>query len=366
MSMEGFSAGQILHATAITLDDFIKGKLFQQNIQEKPTLAIFEKKAKTFKGGKELISEPVKMANGAGGTNDGVKGFSHTDTVNFYNPAGGLRAEYTWREHHIGWTMSETQLKQQGILVGDEFEGKISKKSKRSLSVLSDALEENMADFAEQYASTMNALIWGDGTSDTSAIAGLRSIILDIPTLGVVGGLSNVTYAPWRNRARTAAFAADASFDAAHGGGAVTSSPTNGGALIQLLQKDFRQLRRYGARPNRWACGSDFLDALETEIRANGNYSLSGFAGNHDISLGDLTAKDLGAYYDPTLDDLGRAKFCYIWDDGDIRLRPLEGDWKRQRDPARPYDKFVFHKSLLCTGQMTARRRNGSMVVEIN
>lgn len=365
MSMEGFSAAQILHASSIVLDDYIKGDLFQSSIQEKPTLAKLEAKLKNFKGGKENISIGVKMANGANGVNDNVTGFSHTDAVKFYNPANGLRANFTWREHHIGWTMSETQLKQQGILVGDSFEGKIGKKSSRSMSILHDIISESMADFAEQYANTMNNLTWGDGTADVSALAGLRSIITDIPTLGVVGGLSSSTYAPWRNRSRTAAFAADPSFDATHGGGAVTSSPTNGGALLQVLQNEFRQLRRYGAKPNCWAAGSDFLDALETEIRANGNYSLSGFAGNHDITVGKLSAKDLGVYYDPTLDDLGRSKFAYIWDDRDICLYGLEGDWKRQRDPARPYDQFVFHKSLLCTGQMTARRRNGALVMEI-
>lgn len=365
MSMEGFSAGQIAHYQAIGLDHYVRGPLFQNYIQEKPLLSKFEGAAKSFPGGNENISLGVKFSNGAGGTNDGVKGFSHTDSVNFYNPTNGLRANYVWREHHIGMTMSETEMKRHGILVGDEFANKIRRKGDRGLHILSNLLDEALADFAEQYAKTMNSLLWGDGSSDAAALAGIRSFILDIPTLGTVGGLSNVTYAGWRNRARTAAFAGDGSFNAAHGGNRVTSSASNGGALLQVLQYEMRQLRRYGGRPDCFYAGSDFIDAMETEIRANGNYSDMGFTKAQDGSMGEMRFKGLNVIYDPTLDDLSRSKYAYIWDSRDIYLQTLEGDWKRQRNPARPYDKFTFYQSLLCTGQMVARRRNSSLVIEI-
>lgn len=365
MSMEGFSAGQIAHYQAIGLDHYVRGALFQQAIQDKPLLSKMEAAMKKFPGGNENISIGVKMSNGAAGVNDKVAGFSHTDTVTFYNPLNGLRAAYIWREHHIGMTLSETELKRHGILVDDKFDGKVRGKGDRGLHILSNVMDEALTDFSEQYASTMNDLLWDNGTTDTSALAGLRSIIHDIPTLGTVGGLSAVTYAAWRNRARTAAFAADVSFDAAHGGGAVTSSPANGGALAQVLQKEYRQLRRYGGRPDCFFAGSDFIDALETEMRANGYYSDNGFTGGGDLSVGEMMFKKMNVVYDPTLDNLGRAKYAYIWDSKDISLYGLEGDWKRQRTPARPYDQLVFHQSLLCTGQLTARRRNSSLVIEI-
>lgn len=366
MSMEGFSAAQIAHAQATGLDHFVRGALFNSNIQEKPVLAKFENSAKKINvPGNENISIGVKFQTGAGGTNDGVTGFSHTDVVSFYNPGNGLRAEYVWREHHLGMTMSETELKRHGILVDDKFGGIRRKSGDRGLEILANVLEEALADFAEQYADTMNTLIWGDGSADTSALAGIRSIITDIPTLGTVGGLSNVTYAPWRNRAHTAAFAADASFDAAFGGGAITSAATGGGVLMQVLQKEMRQLRRFGGRPDCFYGGSDFIDAMETEMRANGYYNDSGMTGRQDGAVGDLYFKGIPVQYDPTLDDLGRSKYAYIWDSRDIMLQTLEGDWKRQRTPARPHDQFVFHQSLLCTGQMVAKRRNSALVLEI-
>src|SRR6056297_3619224 len=187
MSMEGFSADQIAHAQATGLDFYVKGPLFNSGIQEKPLLSKIENSAKKMSvPGNEKISIGVKFETGAGGTNDGVTGFSHTDTVNFYNPGKGLRAEYTWREHHIGMTMSETELKRHGILVGDEFGGIKRGRNDRGMHILSNVLDEALADFTEQYADTMNTLVWGDGTADTSALAGIRSMILDIPTLGTV------------------------------------------------------------------------------------------------------------------------------------------------------------------------------------
>lgn len=367
MSQQGFSAAQIAHYANIQLDHFLKGDLFQQGIQEKPLLAKTEKAKKDFNGANENISIGVKMSNGAGGVNDGVTGFSHTDSVNFYNPGNALRANYVWREHHIGMTLSETELKGQGILVGDQFEGKLdARRDAHKLHVLHDVLGEANIDFGERYAETMNALLWGDGTADASALHGYRSFIQDIPTIGTTGGLSRVTYAKWRNRARTAAFAADGSFDAAHGGGKVTSTPANGGALLQILQFERRQMRKYGGRPDCFYAGSDLIDAMEIEIRANGNYSEIGFVKDQDGSVGDLRFKELVVVYDPTLDDLGRAKYGYIWDSKDIQLRPMKGDWKRVREPARPFNQFVLHKSMLCTGQLTSRRLNSSLVIEIN
>jgi hypothetical protein len=234
------------------------------------------------------------------------------------------------------------------------------------MHILANVLDEANADFTEQYAATMNDLIWGDGTSDTSALHGLRSFIHDIPTIGTVGGLSAVTYPRWRNFAFTAAFNAHASIDTDYGGDAITSAATSGGVLLQQLQKLFRQLRRYGGKPDCFMAGSDFIDAMEVEIRANGNYSDTGFKGTQDGAMGEMRFKGIPVIYDPTLDDLGRAKFAYIWDSSDIKLTVLEGDWRRRRTPERPYDQFVFHQSMLCTGQMTARRRNSAAVVEIN
>lgn len=363
MSLEGFSARQISHMQATTLDYFLKGPLFASHIKEKPLLAKMEGKTKSYTGAKEFISVGVRMQSGNNGVNDRITGMGPEDTVGFYNPANGLRANYVPREHHIGWKMSESELKKQGILVQDQ-PNKVGSGS-RAAEVLAPVLEEAASDFAEQYAISMNDLLWGDGTADTSALHGIRSFILDIPTIGTVGGLTNAAYPRWRNYAFTAAFNGHSTFDADFGGNAITSNVAAGGALLQALTKLDRKLIKYGGRYDCIYCGDDFLDAMQKEIRANGGYSDTGFAQKQDGSMGEMYFKGRKVVYDPTLDDLGLSKRAYFWDPEDIKLMPLKGDWKRRRTPERPYNQFVFHQSLICTGQMTARRRNSAAVVDI-
>lgn len=365
MSNVGFSADQLSHYASMVLDYHIRGPQFEIGIQEKPLLSCYESNAKPFTGGKEAITVPLRFDRGAGGVDDGVTGFSSDDPVGFFTPTGGVRASYIWREHHIGYTLTETELKQQGILIGDEF-GSAGKPKARALEVLSPILESANVAFTERYAETMNSIMWDDGTSDTSALHGHRAFIRDIPTIGSVGGLSAVTHTKWRNRARTAAFFGDASFDADWGGTKITSAVANGGALLQVMQKEFRLLRKYGGKPNKFYAGSDFIDAMETEIRANGSYSDIGFTAKQDGAVGEMMFKGVPVVFDPTLDDLGRAKFAYVWDSSKLWLSPLEGDWKRVRNPARPYNKFVVHKSLVCTGQIVCKQRDCSGVYEIN
>jgi hypothetical protein len=87
---------------------------------------------------------------------------------------------YPWREHHIGMTLTHTELKIDGISVTDEHGNgeTMSNHSDRDVTVLVNLLEDKLEDFGEQYARTMNTLMWGDGTADAKALAGMLSIIV--------------------------------------------------------------------------------------------------------------------------------------------------------------------------------------------
>lgn len=368
-----FSTEELASIVNSTLDYYEKndGSPFYQTIQERPLLRALEPRAKTFPGGKGDISLAVKGAFGmpldATGTpapvpaagSDAVTGYTHDDTVKFYTPANIQRAEFPWREHHLGLTMTHTELKHDGISVTDTNGAGTSSHSRREMTALVDLLEDKLFDFAEQYARGMNTLAWGDGTGDAKAMAGIQHLVVEDPTAGVAGGLDREDYPWWRNYAMTAAHAL------AGGDDAVTSSPTNGGALAQALQKLWRQLTRYGGKPSHIFAGSDWINALEVEYRANGYYSDSGFTGAQDMSVGDLRFKGLPVVYDPTLDDLSLPKRAYILDLNAIRLYKMEGEWRKRHTPSRPPEKMVMYRSITSTGQMVANRMNSSAVVDI-
>lgn len=355
-----FTAAELTSIANAALSFYIdRGKMHDQAIQDKPLLAVLENKKKSFPGGDGTLSVGVKGVYGAGGVNDQFAGYTHDDAVNFYTPSNMLRAEYDWREHHIGFTMTHTELKMDGLSVEDTNGASTTAHSQRELTVLKGLLDNKLEDFGEQRNRSMNALLWGDGTTDPKALAGVRSIIVDDPTTGTVGGISAATNTWWRNRARTAAHGT------AGGTGAVTSSPANGGALWEVLQHEWRQLRRWGGNPDIRLAGSDFIQALEREMKANGNYSDKGFAGGGEGGIGDVTFKGKAFVYDPTLDDLGLSKRAYMWDSRDIALYAMENEWNRQHTPARPHNKFVLYRSLTATGQLVCRRRRTALVIDI-
>jgi hypothetical protein len=357
-----FSGGEITNIANAALDYYLnRGDTFKQSIQQKPLLALMERKAKTFPGGKGNISMAVKGVYGAGGSNDTVAGYTHNDTVNFYTPANILRVNYPWREHHIGITLTHTELKIDGISVTDE-EGdgtSTSNHSEREMTALVGLLADKLEDFGQQYAIKMNGLLWGDGTGDAKALAGMQSIIAANPTTGTLGGLARSSNTWWRNRAATTANAG------AGGQGPITSATTNGGALIQFLQAELRQLQRFGSRPDVCLAGSAFIGALETEFRANGNYSMTGFTGNQDGQVGGVGIGNLRVQYDPTLDDLSLSKRAYLFDSRCVYLMKMEGEWRHQFTPSRPANQFVLYKSLTSTGQLVASQVNGCAVYDI-
>lgn len=358
-----FTAGELTNIANASLDYYFeKGKAFKQSIQEKPLVAAMERKAKSFPGGKGDISVGIKGVYGAGGTNDSLKGYTHDDTVVFYTPANLQRAAYTWRETHIGFTMTHTELKKDGLSVVDTLDSKTtSAHSNREMHVLVGLLEDKLEDLGEQYLRGLDDMFHGDGTGDALGFAGIASMIVANPLAGTVGGIdaSLSANAFWRNRAATAAYGG------AGGQGVITSAPTNGGVLCQFLQKEYRQLRRYGGRPDLFIAGSDFIDAMELEMRANGYYSDSGFTGGGDVAVGDLRFKGMNVIYDPWLDDNSLAKRAYLIDTKAIFLMKMENEWRRQHTPARPSNQFVLHRSITSTGQVVCRRRNSSAVYDI-
>jgi hypothetical protein len=214
-------------------------------------------------------------------------------------------------------------------------------------------LENKLADLAEQTARSLNALLWGDGVADAKAMAGIRALVTDAPATGLVGGIDRSVAANswWRNVSNVAT--------------PVTVDPANGGAVITGLQNTFRQLTRYGGRPTHMFAGSAFLQGVEQELRANGNYTMNGFTKGGDVAVGSVSYQGTEFVYTPTLDDLGYSKRGYWLDLDHIFIMAMSGEWRHRHNPARPRDQFVYYSSMTYTGQTVANQLNSSAVLAI-
>lgn len=338
-----------------------KGKVWKQDIANKPMLKAFDEAAGTFTTGKEYVSFAVGSGYGGGS----LAGYSHDDQLSYYNPTGVKRAQFPWKEHFIGMTVTMTELKYDGITVVEDGSNQTAQEQDgREAQALVNLLDEKNAKLGADYTYALDTLIHGDGSSDAKALAGIKSLILDSPAVGTTGSISRVANTWWRNRAATAAYGS------AGGQGAINASASAGGALITFLDKEMRQLNRYrqGSTRRLMFAGSDFIDAYKMELRSNGNYSEIGWnAGNVDGSMPEPKHGGSPFTYDPTLDVLGHAKRCYVLDVSrtGIRLMYANGQKMQKHNPARPYDRMVMYNGISTTAVMIAKQLNTSGVYDI-
>lgn len=345
-----FTQAELDNIANAALDYYIdKGKVYSQTLADKPLLGAMDGKAKTFPGGKGEVSVAVK-----GDYTTTVDGYTHNATVTYANPANIKRANYAWKEHHAGISLTLTELKKDGISVTDSMNSAgTSNHSGRDQTVLVNLLQDKLDDMMEGYSRGMNDFLYGDGTADPDALAGIQTIIKDAPGAGTVGGLSNVTNTWWQNRADIA-----------------IATTATGQELIEKLHTEMRQLKRFGGRPDIAVCGSAFLDRLADELRRNGNYSQTGFARGQNIAMGEISYNGLTFQYDPTLDDLtitnqDPSKRCYIIDSSKLCMYYMDGEKMKRHSPARPADQYVMYRALTTTGALVATQLNCHGVYEI-
>jgi hypothetical protein len=353
-----FTADEIANISNSSLETFLdRGKVWAQNIQNKPMLAAFQAAAGKFTGGNEYVSLAVKSGQGG----QSLAGYTGDDQVAYGNPTGTKRVKWAWKEHHIGQRVTMTELKTDGIDVVENGSSQTtSPMADREAQALANILDEKNESLMEDYNVSLDSLLHLDGSSDAKALAGIASFILEDPDAGSTGGLSRVANAWWRNRALTTA-----------GGGIVTVSATAGGALITAMDKEFRQLGRYaGGMANvKMFAGSDWIEGYKLELRSNGYYSqdMSKDDSAPDGSMKDPKHGGKQIIYDPTLDDMSLAKRCYAIDMSKrgLKLLYMDGNRMKRHNPARPYDRYVMYNGITMTGLLVARSLRGCGVYDI-
>lgn len=345
-----FTAQQIDNITAAAIDfHYEQGKVESQSVQDKPLLQAMRDAEKAFPSGKELITVRVK-----GDYTTVNQGFESDDTVGYANPANIKTATFPWKLLHAGIQFTQHELAKDGISVVDSLNGaSVTQHDGRERTALANLLEDKLDDMSEGSDRDMDRMYWGDGTVDPKLIPGVRSFIVDAPTgAGTVGGLDPTVLTWWQNRANLSISSV------------ADYSQQN---LVQTLQKEMRQLRRYGSPKHKIFAGADAMDAFERELRNKGNYTLEGWAksGSIDASVADLAFKGVPIVYTPALDDLGFAKRLYVLDMKGIVPMYMDGENWKKHAPARPYDKYVFFRAKTYIGGLVCKRRNTSGVYSI-
>jgi hypothetical protein len=340
-----FTPEELSSIANAALDFHFKGQPLPQSIQDKPLLGKLETGRKNFPGGKGDITRPIKGKfefEGGAAVNPGdLTGYTHDDTVQYGNIAGIERARYPWREVHTGWNCTLTELKIDGISVTDSSRGTGERShSKREMTAITNIMEDKVETFGEIIAKQMNNMFWGDGTADPLGFLGVQYFITATPAVGVTGGLDRAIFPWWRNRYLVMTAATD--------------------DMPVLFNSEWRQLRRYGGRPDCVLAGSDFLDALNVQLLAKGNYTDRGWNRSDatEMNIADISFNGIKFMYDPTLDDLGLAGSCFVIDSRRLFCYAMDMEWGKDHNPARPHDIYAMFKARTYTGQMIATQLN--------
>ena len=327
---------------------FKRGDVLSQTIQNKPLLKAMRSKMKYFPGGKGNVTRRVK-----GIYSTTIQGFNHDDTVGYVNPANIKTSTWPWKLIHAGISFSKHELLNDGISVVDSLDGKnTSPHTDREMTALANLLDDKLEDMQEGSDRGLNKMFWQDGTQDATLVPGVQSFIVDNPTAAaVVGGIDQVANSWWQNRASLA----------------IDSSTASNLNLTNKLQFEFRQLKRYGGVPNLFLAGSTFLDSMEKELRSKGNFTLEGWAkgGPMDASIVDLAFKGIQIQYDPTLDDLGRAKYGYVFDTRHVYPMCMTDEDGQKHAPARPENKYVFYRAITWAYALVCDQRNAQGVYSV-
>lgn len=344
-----FTAQNLENAANAALDFHMKkGVVDPQSIQSKPLLKKMLSKRKSFPGGKELITKRLKFDY-----TTGLTGFADDDQVGYVNPANIKVASYPWFLHHGGIEFTMHEMLKDGISYKDTNSGSGEvRHTKREATALANLIDDKFDDMKEGTERSLNGYVWGDGSLDPKAMIGVRSFILNDPTTAVVvGGIDQGSNALWRNRALLALS---------------TTTPADF-VIIKSLQKEMRQLRRYGKGPDCFYAGSDFIDAIEAELYAKGTITQTGWAekGGIEVTMDDVKIKGMRIEYDPELDDLGLAKYMYAIDSKSIFPMFIEGEFMKKHSPSRPSNQYIFQKAITAVGNMVCWRRNTSGVYSI-
>jgi hypothetical protein len=338
-----FTATELDNIANSVLDFHVRGAAKSQILQDRPLYNDLISGKKTFPGGKDYITYPVK-----GVYTTSLQGYSGDDQVSFQNPANTKRTTVPWYEMSGGISLTHTELHKAGISVVDTNGEKTSNHNEQELIQLTNLLEEKYDDMDEGTKRSMAEIMWRDGTQDAKVFPGITSFITTAPTVGTTFGIDRAANSWWRNRSTQS----------------IDSSTASNQNLINTLQLEMRQLRRYAKNPkHKIYAGATLIDAMEKELRSKGNYTLEGWmkgGGAVDGGMVDVMFKGIMIQYEPLLDDIGLGKHCFVLDMNAIRLRPMDGEEWKMHAPARPPEKYVMYRAVTYVGALCADQLNSS------
>lgn len=340
-----FTQAQLAQGAHYALKNHDRKNPFDQINVKHVTLdwLIKNKEEKSFDNGK--FGEPIYVDNGGNAQN-----YFGADAVTYNERDPDRWTDWTYYGLHDGFWFDEDRLIAAGIRLTDEG-GAVPTGEERNK--LLDLLKQSHTALKKGMQEHLAFEMLRDGSQSTKACPGLGHIISTTPATGTVGGIDAATYTYWRNNANTGITAAN---------------------VVDEMQAVWDACIRFGGRlPKFIPCGQAFLDNYRTQANAVVNRQIDNVKGGVTIdpSTGSLFFHGVPLLWDPTFEELDtllgtttQTKTAFFLNDA-VKLRPLSGEWMRDRKPKNLPDRYVTYFGRTCKYGLTSDQRNALAVLSI-
>lgn len=340
-----FTAQQLISGANYALKTYQKEQPLDQINVNHVTLdwLIKNKEESTF--GNASFKQPIYTSNDSNAQN-----YFGADAVTYNERDPAKWTDFTYANVHDGFWLDEDRLIAAGIHISDDSESVPGRAERESLVNL---LTENYRALKNGLQEHLAFETLRDGSQSTKATPGLAHIIDPSPTTGTVGGIDASVDTYWQNNANLAIVAA---------------------SVVTEMQTTYDDCRRFGGKlPTFIPCGQAFMDNYRTQANAVVNRQIVNTTGGVTIdpSTGALFFHGIPLQWDPTFEALDtllgtstQTKTAYFLNDA-VKLRPVKGEWMRDRKPERLPDRYVHYFGKTAKYAMTTNKRNALAVLSI-
>lgn len=343
---------QIVAGMNTQLSSYAKNDPVDQINSDRPMMAWFVDKSTPSLFMNGLFNEKVRISNDSNYQNytgDNQVTYNKKDTVRL--------APYQHYEAHDGFTLNETELANNGIIMTDDS---TSRPTDAETSQIVDILKEDWTTLKQGFQQNWDLEIHQDGTQSPLAVPGLDLLVSTTPAIGTVGGIDASASPYWRNNTNLA-----------------INTATQGN-LTAAMEVTWRACTLYGGmRPTAIFCGAAYLDAYRKDAQLTMTRMVTtpqkgGVA--LDSSVTDLTFKGLPLVWDPSFEALDAklgvitypwTKRCYFLNENALHLRQVKGRWMINRKPDRVYDRYTHYFGMTADYGLTMSKRNCMAVLSI-
>lgn len=342
-----FTSAQLTRGADYALKTFDKKEPIDQiNFQHK-TLDWLVKNKQESSYGNGSFKEPIYVSNDSNAQN-----YFAADQVTYNERDPARWTDFTWYNVHDGFWFDEDRLLAAGIHISDEA-GIVP--TRQEAEILTNLLQQSMRALKNGMQEHLAYETLRDGSQSTKATPGLAHLVDPTPATGVVGGIDAATFAYWRNNANMTITAAD---------------------VIEEMEETYKACMRFGGRlPTFIPCGQAFYDnyVAQAVSAVQRHQAVMGKGGVQvDASVEAANFHGIPLVWDPTFEALDtllstttQTKTAYFLNTENIKLRPVKGEWMRDRKPERLPDRYVHYAGKTTKYGFTVNKRNSLAVLSI-